>query len=168
MPADRKAVTALAKKMRQLGLPDPTAAARRELETGEPILATHSFLTWLTGEMVSPGDHGWIDRALANPGSFPALTPVLGRVLAAGVSRDDLTALVRVMQFRMCDHVCLMLDQVAVPGTVPVQDFGVYHVGGGNSPTTDKPIVRLDTLHEQIGAWDPDAEAGGGEEDEDG
>ena len=55
-----------------------------------------------------------------------------------------------------------MLDQVALPGSVPVQDFGVYHVGGGDSPASDKPIARLDALHEQIGEleyWDSSRDA---------
>lgn len=162
MAVDPVAVAELAAKMRQLGLPDPEAAARRELETGTPILATQSFLKWLASGMARAGDHRWIDRALRSPADYPALAPALRRLLDAGASREDLTAVVRVMQFRVCDHVCFMLDQVAAPGAVPVQDFGVYHVGGGDSPTTDRPIARLDALHEQIGAWDPSQEAGAG------
>ncbi len=158
MAIHRKALADLTAKMRQLGLPDPEGAAREELETGSPILATYSFLKWLTDAMVSPGDHTWINRALRNPGENPVLAPALRRLLKAGADRDDLNALVRVMQFRICDHVCFMLDQVAVPGSVPIQDFAVYHVGGGDSPDTDKPIARLEALHEEIGAWDPSQE----------
>lgn len=159
MVVDPVALAELTAKMRLLGLPDPEGAAQEELETGVPILATQSFLKWLTDEMVRPGDHRWITRALNNADDHPVLAPALRQLLDAGAGRDDLTAVVRVMQYRMCDHVCFMLDQVAVPGSVPVQDFGVYHVGGGDSPTTDRPIARLDALHEQIGAWDPSEEA---------
>lgn len=80
----------------------------------------------------------------------------LARLLEAGTDRNDLNTLVRVMQFKICDHICFMLDQVAREGYVPIQDFCVYHVGGGDSPTTDKPIARLTALHELIGIWDPD------------
>jgi hypothetical protein len=166
MPADPQAIAALAAQMKTLGLPDPEGAARRELETGSPILATQSFLTWLTNEMVAPGDRAWIDRALSNREHHPVLAPLLDRLLAAGASRDDLTLLARLMQFRICDHVCYMVDSVALPGYVPIQDFGLYVVGGGDSPTSDKPIVRLDALHEQIGFWDPSEEHDDDEEED--
>lgn len=159
MSIDPQALADLTLKMDEVGLPDPEAAAREELESGEPILATHSFLKWLTDEMVPAGDQRWIDWALKHPEHNPGLAPALEKLLGAGVDRDALTALVRVMQFRICDHVCYMLDQVAMPGEVPIQDFAVYHVGGGNSPTTDKPIARLEGLHELIGEWDPESES---------
>src|SRR4051812_27994082 len=47
MAVDPVALAELTAKMRQLGLPDPERAARAELETGAPILATQSFLKWL-------------------------------------------------------------------------------------------------------------------------
>lgn len=155
MPIDPEQLAALTKQMQQVGIPDPEAAAKQELETGSPILATMSFMTWLTGEMVKPDDEKWIDRAVKNPDDHPVLGPALKRLVKAGASRADLIDVVRVMQFKIVDHICYMLDSVALPGTVPIQDFGVYVVGGGDSPTTDKPIVRLDALHEQIGFWDP-------------
>ena len=156
MALDRKALKDLTARMKQLGLPDPAAAARAELESGEPILATYSFLTWLTREMV--GDPKWIKAALKHADVNPLLTSTLTRLLAAGADRDDLTTLVRIMQYRICKHVCTMLDQVALPGTVPIQDFAVYHVGGGESPEDDRPIARLQDLHEEIEQWDPSAE----------
>jgi hypothetical protein len=159
MTIDPKALAALAAKMRQLNLPDPKKAAREELETGTPILATYSFLKWLTDEMVRPGDYAWMDHALKHAEAKPALEQVLRRLLAAGADRESLNTLVRIMQFKICDHVCVMLDQVALPGYVPIQDFGVYHVGGGNDPTEDKPIARLEALHEEIAAWDPSQDA---------
>jgi len=105
--------------------------------------------------MIHPGDEKWIERALKHPDDHPVLAPALKRIQEAGVSRDDLVDVVRVMQFQIVDHVCYMLDSIALPGTVPIQDFGVYVVGGGDSPTTDKSIVRLESLHEQVGSWDP-------------
>ena len=163
MALDRKALKDLTARMKQLGLPDPAAAAREELESGEPILATYSFLTWLTGEMVPLGDSKWISRSLKHADVNPLLSATLKRLLAAGVDRDDLTTLVRIMQYRICNHVCTMLDQVGLPGTVPIQDFAVYHVGGGDSPEDDRPIARLQDLHEEIEQWDPSGES----EDED-
>lgn len=165
MSIDPQVLADLTAKMGELGLPDPEGAARDELESGKPILATHSFLKWLTDEMVPAGDQRWIAYALKHPEHNPVLAPALEKVLAAGVDREALTALVRVMQFRMCDHICYMLDQVALPGEVPVQDFGVYHVGGGESPTTDQPIARLEGLHELIGEWDPEGESAAAESD---
>lgn len=167
MSIDPQALADLTLKMDEVGLPNPERAARKELESGRPILATHSFLKWLTDEMVPTGDQRWIDWTLKHPEHHPVLAPALEKLLGAGVDREALTALVRVMQFRICDHICYMLDQVAVPGYVPVQDFGVYHVGGGDSPTTDKPIARLDSLHEMIGAWDPESESEDAEESDD-
>ena len=157
MAVDPQKLEELAAQLRQLGLPDPERAARRELETGEPILATQSFLKWLTDGIEPPGDYAWMDRTLRDRERHPVLGPALERLLAAGAERADLQAVVRAMQFRICEHVCFMLDQVALPGYVPIQDLGVYHVGGGDSPTSDRPIARLDALHEQIGDladWD--------------
>jgi hypothetical protein len=158
MPIDPKKLAALTEQMRSLGLPDPENAAREELKTGDPILATQSFLKWLTDEMVRPGDYRWIDGTVADQEDSPVLGPALARLLKTGADRDDVIAVGRVLQYRICHHICTMLDQVSLPGYVPIQDFGVYHVGGGDSPTTDKPIVRLEGLHEQIEAWDPESE----------
>ena len=159
MAINRKKLADLAAKMRQVNLPDPEEAAREELETGSPILATYSFLKWLTDEMVRSGDYAWMDHALQHTEANPVLGLALRRLLDAGADREELNTLVRIMQFKICDHVCFMLDQVAVSGYVPIQDFGVYHVGGGKSPTEDKPIARLEALHEEIGAWDPSQDA---------
>lgn len=163
MPIDPAQLAALTEQMRRLDLPDPERAARAELETGSPILATQSFLKWLTDELVKPGDAAWIERTLRNREHHPLLAPALERLLAAGIEQSDLIDVVRVMQFKIVDHICYMLDSIALPGQVPIQDFGLYLVGGGDSPSTDKPIVRLDALHEQIGAWDPSEQ----EEEED-
>jgi len=157
MPVDPEKLAALTEKFRQLNLAwifsDPEKAAREELETGEPTLATYSFLKWLTDATVRPQDFAWMDQAIEN--NEPVLGPALKRLLDAGMDRNDLNTVVRVMQYRICDHLCFMLDQMAYEQYVPVQDFGVYHVGGGESPVDDKPIARLNALHEQIGAWDP-------------
>lgn len=166
MSIDPQVLADLTVKMDEVGLPDPEGAAREELETGEPILATHSFLKWLTDEMVPAGDQRWIDWTLKHPEHNPVLAAALEALLGAGVDREALTELVRVMQFRICDHICYMLDQVAMPGEVPIQDFAVYQVGGGDSPATDQPIARLEGLHELIGEWDPEGESKSEEKDD--
>ncbi len=162
MEVDSEKLAELTAQFESLDLPeeiglDPEEAAREELETGEPILATFSFMKWLTGEMVQPGDFRWIEVVAENPTmmEYKVLAPVLKRLLDAGADRNDLTTLVRVMQYFICTHVCTMVDQVAMEGIVPIQDFGLYVMGDGDDPTTDKPIARIEALHEQIGAWDP-------------
>ncbi|HVC92084.1 MAG TPA: hypothetical protein VND64_00260 [Pirellulales bacterium] len=105
--------------------------------------------------MVRLGDYAWMDRARKRD---EPLGLALQRLLDAGADRKDLNDVVRAMQYRICDHICVMLDQVALPGQVPIQDFGVYHVGGGDTPDKDKPIARLEGLHEEIEAWNPSQE----------
>jgi hypothetical protein len=48
---------------------------------------------------------------------------------------------------------------------VPIQSFAVYHIDGGDSPTTDVPVAKFAGSHVMVGAWHPDAEAE--EDDED-
>jgi hypothetical protein len=161
MEVDPKRLAELTAQFEALNLPpsilDPEEAALDELESGEPILATYSFLKWLTDAMVKPGDSRWMDVVAENSGmmEYKVLASVLKRLLDAGADRNDLNTLVRIMQYDICNHICYMLDQVAMEGILPIQDFGLYVMGDGDDPSTDKPIVRIEDLHKQICGWHP-------------
>lgn len=129
---------ALTAQFRAWDANDPEAWARSQLEEGIDQYGRLVFLRGAWEGVVAERDHGWMDSALARakrrpdePGAEAGLA--LGRLLAAGVRRDDLAAVVRVMQAETLAHVMGLLD-----------DPGVVTYPAGDVPRVDWALVRLD------------------------
>jgi hypothetical protein len=84
----------------------------------------------------------------------------LQRVLAAGASADDLTAVVRSAQAEIVFNVCELLDgegldelRARIPG-LPARSWRLYQVEEDEDfvPTALRPI---ESLHESVDAFDP-------------
>jgi hypothetical protein len=130
------------------------------------------FLTDVWGLLVDEDDRvdgypSWVEswlRGLA-PGGVPdhPTAAALHRVLAAGVDVDDLTDVVRAMQYELLYSVCQLLDD---PGLLGIRiDVDPDEVAAGwqlmavrGAPTPDRrPIYEL---HSSLGEYDPSGRAG--------
>jgi hypothetical protein len=145
--------TELTELFRKLGARDPAAWARSQINENIPQLARFLFLRQAWKLVVTDNDSSWI-RALRQidpdkPGGEAG--PAIARLLAAGGREDDLTKLVRVMQWRLLFGLCQLLDD---PGTIEseVRDFAwrLFQVD-----EDDRPIAIMPGLAESVLETDP-------------
>jgi hypothetical protein len=80
-----------------------------------------------------------------------AAGPALRRLLAQGVSDDDLTTIVRVMQWKLLVALCYLLED---PGSLEpeVRDVAwrLFQVDG-----SEQPIALMGSLHESVLETEP-------------
>jgi hypothetical protein len=109
------------------------------------------------------GEPRWIEQWMRWPRSQKkapeGLAAILQRVLDRGVDPDDLTQIVRTMQYGMLFNLCQVLDGEAVeelreriPG-LPELSFRLYRVSEDDDAT--HPVAPIESLHESIGSFDP-------------
>ena len=143
----------LAELFRKLGARDPSAWARSQIEEDLPQLARFLFLRQAWKLVVKPKDMGWISEArepsVQGPGS--GIGPALERLLSTSVAPEDLTTVVRVMQWKVLAGLCQLLDD---PGSleVDVKDVAwrLFQVD-----TNDSPTVPIGGLLESVLETDP-------------
>lgn len=147
----------LVDKFRLLGVRDPEAWARSQLDEGINQLHRALFLRQAWECVVSEGDDGWmaseVAAAKADPsGSFAGVGQALRRLLDAGADRRDLADLVRGMQVRLLFDLCHLLED---PGAVePALDgvsWSLVETDEDFEPTQE-PISGL---HESVLDMDP-------------
>jgi hypothetical protein len=102
----------LTELFRKLGARDPAGWARSQLDAGIPQLARYLFLRQAWRLVVRDKDPSWIDDLGQIDTQAPGgqLGPAIDRLVSAGASRDDLTTIVRVMQWRLLAGLCYLLD----------------------------------------------------------
>lgn len=141
---------------RKLGARDPESWARSELDEGIPQLARFLFLRQAWRKVISEDDGVWISNEITRakkrsdgPGAGAGLA--LQRLLAAGANPQDLTELVRVMQWQMLSRLCYLLED---PGDVEPEAarvaWALFEVDADGNP--GRPI---DGLHESVLETDP-------------
>jgi hypothetical protein len=120
-------------------------------------------LYWLWSNIVGQHDLGWIDREISSYEQAEARktgrgdlvcphVPVLRRLLSLGVSREELTALIRQMEAHVLSDCCVVLDCISLPPKeVPINRFGVFEMD-----ESGRPMHRVGALHESF--WDFDNE----------
>ncbi|KAI1696420.1 hypothetical protein Ddc_20431 [Ditylenchus destructor] len=101
-----------------VGAKKPESWARSQLEEGIPQLHRFLFLRQAWARVVAEDDREWIDSARhwakQDPdGPGAGVGHSLERLLKAGASPDDLTELVRGMQWRLLFDLCYMLEDPA-------------------------------------------------------
>jgi hypothetical protein len=153
----------LVEAFRRLGVRSPEAWASSQVREGIQ-LARASLLYWFWSGMVGRHDLAWVDDEIAmfrrtesrSPGRGAALVahgPVLERLLALGVTREEITTLVRGMQSAALFHCCAALDGSAgIPEEVKgaaVDRFGVFELDEHG-----KPVRRVPGLHESVVDFD--------------
>jgi hypothetical protein len=156
---DEQEIKKWTKHFRALGANDPESWARSQVEEGIPQYARFVFLRTAWQSVVSDGDTSWMDGQIKaaeqrprDPGA--GIGPALKRMLAAGASREDITEVVRVMQWTVLAGLAY---QLADPGVVeypnpkmPQVNWALFEVDEDG-----EPLHPIDGLHESVLDTDP-------------
>lgn len=146
----------LAELFAKLGARAPEEWARSQVEEKIPQIARFLFLRQAWKLVVGKNDRSWIEsgRSSTEAGSSvpeAAIGPALERLLAQGISEEDLTTVVHVMQWRLLSELCYLLDD---PGELEdeVRDvawrlFQVNEEG--------EPMAVIAGLHESVLETEP-------------
>ena len=99
----------------KLGVKNPEIWARSQVEDGIPQLARLVFLRQAWKLVLGEANTEWIDRLRSGAARQPrepgaAIGPALDRLVALGASPDDLTTVVRVMQWELLFAFCQLLE----------------------------------------------------------
>lgn len=102
----------LTELFRKLGADDPGGWARSQVREGIPQLPRYLFLRQAWRNVVSSDDQSWMSESRSKNPNAPggALGPSIDRILAAGARAEDLTTIVRIMQWRLLAGLCVLLD----------------------------------------------------------
>lgn len=102
---------------RKLGARDPEGWARSQINENIPQLARFLFLKQAWKLVVRDNDSSWISEMHQFDSNKPGgdAGPAIARLLAAGGRKDDLTKIVRVMQWRLLSGLWQLLDD---PGNI--------------------------------------------------
>jgi len=147
----------LAQLFKQIGADDPLSWAQSEIEEDIPQLARFVFLRAAWQRVISEDDTNWIDHAIENSVRHPTspgagIGPALKNLLNLGASRQDLTELVRVIQFELLFALCNLLDN---PGELEPElgDLGweLHEIDQYGHPT--QRLVQ--GLYESVLSMDP-------------
>jgi hypothetical protein len=137
---------------RSLGARHPEAWARSQVEEGIPQLSRFLFLKLAWGTVIPESD-AWMGPMLQTPADsndpYSGGSHALRRLLAAGVSRGDLTDLVRSMQAQMLFALTMLLDDPpldAVPKGARQAVWGLFRVDA----KTGAPLEPIGGLHESV------------------
>ncbi len=143
----------LADLFRKLGARNPEVWARSQVKEGLPQLARFVFLRQAWKLVVAERDRSWLSERANDDQRGPggAIGPALKRLLALGASEDDLTAVARVMQWRVLSGLCYLLDD---PGDLEseVKDIAwrLFQVD-----ENDQPIAAISGLNESVLETEP-------------
>jgi hypothetical protein len=110
----------LTELFRKLGATEPERWASSQVTEGINQLGRFLFLRQAWREVVDENDHSWIraqiDRSSRQPDAPCAgIGPALERLLGKGVNPQDITDVVRVMQYELLFGLCYLLGD---PGLV--------------------------------------------------
>lgn len=143
----------LADLFRKLGARNPEVWARSQVKEGLPQLARFVFLRQAWKLVVAERDRSWLSERANDDQRGPggAIGPALKRLQALGASEDDLTTVVRVMQWRVLSGLCYLLDD---PGDLEseVKDIAwrLFQVD-----ENDQPIAAISGLNESVLETEP-------------
>lgn len=141
---------------RKLGAPNPNAWASSQVHEGIPQLARFLFLRQAWKVIVGHDQTSWVDNSITQAEAAPdapgsAIGPALKRLREKGASDDDLTTVVRVMQWRALAAFSYLLDD---PGELEEEvkniAWRLFQVD-----EEDKPVARVSGLHESVLETDP-------------
>ncbi len=152
--ADPEELQRLTELFRQHGANDPESWARSQLEEGIPQLAIFCFAKALWEGVIEEGDEDWVDREIQSAKLHPKnpcaqAGPALAEMLARGVGRESINALVRVMQYSALYHACSLIDG-AVSVDLPVNEWVLHQVDAEG-----RAVAIIQGLHEVLLSMDP-------------
>jgi hypothetical protein len=143
----------LTELFRKLGARNPAGWAHSQVTEDKPQLGRFLFLRQAWNAVVAEDDRSWLAQALARRPDGPggAIVPALERLRGAGVSEQDLTDVVRVMQWQLLFRICYLLGD---PGDVEAE---VRHVQWQLFQVDEnfEPVEPLGLLHESVLETEP-------------
>jgi hypothetical protein len=151
-----KRVEELTETFRRIGAAEPHSWARSEVTEDIPQLCRFLFLRQAWRLLVTEEDDSWIDNAIKQSERSPGapcsgIGPALKHLIAKGIDRQDLTDVVRVMQYEVLFGLCYLLED---PGDIEpeVADvcWGLLELD--EDGRTGRPICGL---HESVLSTDP-------------
>jgi hypothetical protein len=144
----------LTEVFRAYGADDPGSWAQSQIEEGIPQLALFSFVKSLWAGVVAEDDTSWIDEEIRwsteRPDSPCAPAGIaITEMLARGVSRDTIIDLVRVAQYEVLHHACVIIDGARIED-VPTHNWLLFQTDDDENPTEG-----LSGVHEILLGLDP-------------
>jgi hypothetical protein len=141
---------------RKLGAREPEEWASSQLLEGINQLGRFLFLRQAWREVVPEDDHSWIqaeiDYSAQNPGEpCSGIGQALKNLLAKGANPQDITDVVRVMQYNLLFRLCYLLSD---PGELEPE---VQHISWGLVQFAEdgEVVDSIDALHESVLETDP-------------
>jgi hypothetical protein len=152
-------INKLAEWFSAFGARDPESWAKSQVEEGINQWGRFVFLHQAWKNIIPDRDTTWItplieeaDKKPNDPGA--AAGPALRRMLQAGVNPQDITDVVRVMQWHILFD---LMYQLSDPSIVEYPSKNMKHVQWMLFEVDDdeNPIDRIDMLHESVLDTDP-------------
>ena len=144
-------LAAIEQLLRKQGLDDDSAkrGSRDAVESGQPVLESLCFQHLAEHILARIHSSSWISNRAKDPDCDGH--DVIKRLIDSGASPKDLAVFARMMQREYLSHLGCILDGAGIYGTpdLPCQDFRVFAVNDA-----DKPLTKLDELHESLGWTD--------------
>jgi hypothetical protein len=146
---------AIEKLLRQQGLDQDSATevAREAVASGQAVLESLCFQRLAEHILARIHSSSWINNRAKDPSCDDH--DVIKRLLDAGASAKDLAIFARMMQREYLSNLGCILDGSGIYGTpdLPCNDFRIFAVDD-----SDKPLTKLDELHESLGWADLETE----------
>jgi hypothetical protein len=152
----------LTELFRAAGAPDPESWAKSEVDEDIPQLARFLFLRGAWRSVVPDADTQWIETRSEPPEDREAplagIAPALNRLLAKGIDPQDLTEVVRVMQYEVLFWIGHLVDDPGlategldgVPSELSSIGWALFEIDDEND--IGRPIGGL---HESVLETDP-------------
>jgi hypothetical protein len=143
----------LSELFQRLGAHNPDLWAQSQIEENIPQLARFLFLRQAWKLIVNDGDFSWISEMRRVDSNKPGgdIGPAINRLLAAGGKQNDLTRVVRVMQWHLFSGLCQLLDD---PGHLE-SEVGDVAWRLFQIDENDLPVTVIGGLVESILETDP-------------
>src|SRR5262245_28308759 len=161
----------LTQVFRRLGASDAPSWARSQLEEGIPQLAYFVFLKNAWQEILDEQNaNQWFDGVLAVGAERPKwfygqLARALQPVLARGVPRAELAAIIQLVQYDMLNALCFLLDEggYSTPINVRQEEDNLSPVSWALHQVDEngQVIARLGGLHEYSDGEPPNGRESG-------
>lgn len=143
----------LTELFRKLGASEPESWAHSQITEGIPQLPRYLFLRQAWREVIKPDDRRWMSEMQPRDPNGPgaALGPAIDRILATGAREEDLTTVVRIMQWRLLAGLCVLLeDPDLLENEVADMTWGLFLLD-----EKYEPVVPIGGLIESVLETDP-------------
>jgi hypothetical protein len=147
----------LTELFRKLGAEDPELWASSQVEEGINQLGRFLFLRQAWRKIISEDDQSWIQDNISQSEQYPGapcsgIGPALRRLLDKGADPQDITDVVRIMQYQLLFRLCYLLGD---PGDLEPE---VEHIAWALvqiDSDTGEIVDEICALHESVLSTDP-------------